>query len=140
MLFIYYSFYSYPYLLRNNVVVNGVRVSAVLLDLVEYKLNYCKLLRKATGNDAESIRAFTLLELGGGETSYEHGRVIVELIGIIGEDRFLQSLATINNMEKNKVSSYLRVGLEYGKTELQGKPLKEVFPKIYKFLDCNWCD
>jgi len=132
MLFIYSS---YSYLLKDEDVVNGIYVSGLLLAVSGDKyINYCKLLRKATENDSASIRALTLLKFGDG-TAYDHGGVVVDLIEIVGEDKFIQSLATINNMEKNKVSSYLMVGLAYGKTEFQGKTLKEAFPKIYTFLD-----
>jgi uncharacterized protein (TIGR02145 family) len=68
--------------------------------------------------------------------SYDHGGVIVDLIGIIGEDNFLQALATINNREKAWVEESIDVGLEYGDNpKYKGKRLKDAFPKIYKFLD-----
>jgi uncharacterized protein (TIGR02145 family) len=136
MLFIYYSFYSYPYLLRRNVVVNGIYVSEDLLIVSEKNnINYCKLLKKAIKKDTTSIKALTLLEFWNG-ISYDHGGVIVDLIGIIGEDNFLQSLATINNREKMKVNSYLMVGLLYNyDSKFNGKTLEDAFPKIHKFLD-----
>jgi uncharacterized protein (TIGR02145 family) len=130
MLFIYSSYFS------RYKVVHGIVVSEdVLIASEEMNIDYCKLLKKAIKNDTASIKALTLLEFWNA-ISYDHGGVIVDLIGIIGEDNFLQSLATINNREKMEVDSYLTVGLLYNySSKFHGKTLEEAFPKIYKFLD-----
>jgi len=128
--FIYISYF------REHKIVNGIYVSGLLLAVSEYEhIDYCKLLKKAIKKDSTSIRIFTLLEIYDA-ASYDHGEVIVDLIGIIGEDNFLQALATINNREKAWVEGSIEVGLEYGDNpKYKGKRLKEAFPKIYKFLD-----
>lgn len=119
-----------------NKVVNGIVVSELLLSVSkEQHVNYCKLLKEATTNDANSIKRLTLLDFYDG-VSYDHSAVIVDLIYLIGEDKFIQSLGIINEEQKNKISSYLMAGLEYGNNpNLQGKTVKEAFPKVYIFLN-----
>jgi len=138
--FIYYPYFYYPYFCKcKEVKMNKIVVLELLLDVSgERHINYCKLLRNAIKNDSASIRAFTLLKFHGGESSYNHGWVIVDLIGIIGEDKFIRSLAAINDREKGGVKGYIRAGLEYGKNpRFQGKPLEEAFPKVNAFLNVD---
>jgi len=119
--------------------VNGIYVSTAVIihSREQLKINYCKVLKKATTNDANSIKRLVLLDFTSGVvSSYDHGGVIVDLIELIGEDKFIQSLGIINKEQKNRISSYLMAGLEYGgNPNFQAKTLKEVFPKIYDFLN-----
>ena len=93
------------------------------------------MLNKAIAKDANSIKQLTLLDFGDA-AGYDHGTVIVDLIDLIGEEKFIQSLGAINEKQKNKLNSYLIVGIEYGNNpNLQGKTVKEAFPKIYDFLN-----
>ncbi|MDR0560481.1 MAG: hypothetical protein LBG92_09930 [Prevotellaceae bacterium] len=66
---------------------------------------------------------------------YEHGSVIVGLIEIIGEDKFIKSLETVTEKQKQVMERYIAAGLEYGKNpNLQAPTIKEAFPAIYTFL------
>lgn len=117
-------------------VINGIEVSE-LLQIVskEQHINYCKQLNEATKGDTTSIKQLALLEIYDG-AGYDHGGVIVDLINIIGEDKFIQSLTTINKEQKQIVKGYIEVGLEYGNNpNSQTQSFKKAFPKIYVFLD-----
>jgi hypothetical protein len=116
--------------------VNGIVVSELLsIASNELQINYCKLLKEATKGNVFSIKQLSLLDFYDG-VGYDHSLVIVDLIDFIGEDKFIQSLGTINEEQKNKIKSYLMVGLEYGNNpNLQKKTVKEAFPKIYVFLN-----
>ena len=116
--------------------VNEIEVSELLLSVSkEQHINYCKLLNEATKGDVTSIKQLVLLRFYDA-SGYDHGSVIVDLIKIIGEDKFIKSLATINKEEKQIVKGYLVVGLEYrNNSDLHAKTLKDVFPKIYIFLN-----
>lgn len=116
--------------------VNGIEVSELLFSVSkEQHINYCKLLNEATKGDVTSIKQLVLLRFYDA-SGYDHGSVIVDLIKIIGEDKFIKSLATINKEEKQIVKGYLVVGLEYrNNSDLHAKTLKDVFPKIYIFLN-----
>lgn len=121
---------------NRNKSVNGVVVSELLINVSkEQHVNYCELLKKAMNGDVEHIKQLSLLEFYEG-VGYDHGSVVVDLIGIVGEDKFIQSLATINREQKHLITSYIEAGLEYGNNpNVQGKTLKEAFPKIHTFLN-----
>jgi hypothetical protein len=115
-------------------VINGIVVSELLLIVSkERHINYCQLLNEATKGNVTSIKQLALLEIYDG-VGYDHGGVIVDLIELIGEDKFIQSLAAITNEQKRNVKSYIEAGLEYG-NNLQSKTFKKAFPKTYDFLN-----
>lgn len=115
--------------------INGIEVSEILLTISkEQNIDYCKLLNKALKGDESSIRQFVLLKFYD-SAGYDHGAVLVELIEVIGEDKFIHSLTTINNDQKKWIKDYIKVGLEYGNNNhLKTQTIKEAFPKIYIFL------
>jgi cell division protein FtsL len=132
--FVYFAYYS-----DKPKYVNGIYVSttAIIYSRERLNINYCKLLKKATTNDVNSIKQLALLDFSSGVASgYDHGVVIVDLIKLIGEDKFIQSLTTITNEQKRNVKSYIEAGLEYGNNpNLQSKTFKKAFPKTYDFLN-----
>lgn len=117
--------------------INGIYVSELVIihSREKQKINYCKLLKKATNGDIGSIKQLSLLEFYDG-VGYDHGSVIVDLIEIIGENKFIQSLETINKKQKQIIEGYIEAGLEYGNNQnIQAQTVKEAFPKIYTFLN-----
>ncbi len=119
-----------------NKVIDGIEVSESLLIVsAEQNIDYCKLLSEAVKGDNASIKQLALLEIYE-SAGYDHGVVIVDLIELIGEDKFIHSLKTINIEQKKWIKGYIEVGLEYRDNQnLQAQTLKEVFPKIYDFLN-----
>lgn len=119
-----------------NKVINGIEVPELLLIASKKQnINYCKLLNESTKGNTASIRKLALLEISDG-AGYEHGAVIVDLIEIIGEDKFIESLATMSKEQKQVVKGFIEAGLEYGNNpNLQTKTFKEAFSKIYDFLN-----
>lgn len=117
-------------------VINDIEVSELLLIASkEQNIDYCKLLNESIKGNDSSIRQLALLKIYDG-AGYDHGAVVVDLIGLIGEDKFIYSLTTINNEQKKWIKEYIEVGLEYGNNvNLQTQTFKEAFPKIYKFLN-----
>lgn len=115
--------------------INGIEVSELLLTISkEQNIDYCKLLNKALKGDESSIRQLVLLKFYD-SAGYDHGAVVVDLIELIGEDKFIHSLTTINNDQKKWIKDYIKVGLEYGNNNhLKTQTIKEAFPKIYQFL------
>jgi hypothetical protein len=116
--------------------VNGIEVSELLLfSSKKQHINYCNLLREAIKGNDNSIREITLLEFYDA-TAYDHSSVIVDLIEIIGEDKFIQSLHSMNKRQKQIAKGYIQVGLEYSNNkQLQLKTFKDAFPKIYMCLN-----
>ena len=116
-------------------VINGIEVSELLLIASkEQNIDYCKLLNEAFEGNDSSIRKLVLLKFYDG-AGYDHGAVVVDLIELIGEDKFIYSLTTINDEQKKWIIGYIEVGLEYGNNlNLQPQTFKEAFPKVYDFL------
>lgn len=100
----------------------------------EQGVNYCELVKKSFNHNTKAVKQLSLLNFEN-SVGYEHGEVVVELVLKIGEQRFLDALQGINKSEKNKVESYLDVGLEYGSSDLKGQTIKQAFPKVYLFLN-----
>lgn len=118
-----------------NRTINGIEVSELLLIVSKQQnINYCKLVYEATEGNQNSIKQLALLEINDG-AGYDHGEVIVNLIEIIGEGKFLHSIGAIRDKEKWLIIGYIEVGLEYGyHPNLQTESFKEAFPSIYDFL------
>ena len=116
-------------------VINGIVVSELLLSVSkEQHINYCKLLSEAAKGNVNSIKQLALLKFYDA-VGYDHSSVIVDLIEVIGEDKFIQSLTPINKEQKQIIKDYIETGLEYGNnSNLQDQTFKEAFPKIYIFL------
>lgn len=116
-------------------VVNGIVVSELLNSATEKQnVNYSKLLKRATEGDEKSIKQLTLLSFSDA-SGYDHGAVIVDLIEIIGEDKFIESLSLINYEQKQNIKAYIEVGLEYGNNEkIKAKTIEMAYPKIFTFL------
>lgn len=120
---------------ENKCNINGVEIGSLLIiNGEEQGINYCELVEKSFLNDNRAISQLCLLYFEN-SVGYEHGEVIVSLINQIGEEQFLDAIQGINKSEKNRIESYLDVGLEYGNYNLKGKTIKETFPKVYFFLN-----
>ncbi|MBQ6724949.1 MAG: hypothetical protein IJQ89_00065 [Bacteroidales bacterium] len=116
--------------------INGIEVSELLLVVSEEQnIDYCKLLNEATKGNESSIKEIALLDFSDG-AAYDHGAVLVDLIEKIGEEKFVQSFKSLIVREKKWIKGFLEVGIEYGgNVNMQGQTLKDVFPKIYDFLN-----
>jgi hypothetical protein len=115
--------------------INGIEISPLLIsNAEEQRVNYCELVEKSFNNDAQAIKQLTLINFEN-SVGYEHGEVVVGLVSQIGEQQFLNALHGVNKSEKNKIASYLDVGLQYGNFNLNGQNVKEAFPKVYSFLN-----
>ena len=121
---------------KTNKCINGIYVSELLINVSNEKhhTDYCKVLKKATENDENSIRQLVLLEYYDG-TSYDHGSVIVDIIELLGEEAFLKAISTIEDRQKKYVASIIKAGLEYGNNpRLQGLSFKEAFPSVFDYI------
>ena len=115
--------------------VENLEVSELLMVSSTYKkYNYCELLEKSIKKDEPSIKEISLLNFDNG-VCYDHGSILVDLINNLGEEKYIKALKELNNKEKNKVKSYLEVGLLYYENEkYKDKSLEEVFPQVYTFI------
>lgn len=115
--------------------VENIEVSELLMvSSTDKKYNYCELLEKSIKKDEPSIKEISLLNFDNA-VCYDHGSILVDLINNIGEEKYIKALKELNIKEKNKVKSYLKVGLLYYENKkYKDKSFKEVFPKVYTFV------
>ena len=66
-----------------------------------------------------------------GESGYDLGYVLTQVINRIGEDKFIELTKELTNNEKQLLKSFIRVGLEYGDNNYDGKMDNERIEKIY---------
>ncbi|MDR1543058.1 MAG: hypothetical protein LBS50_01345 [Prevotellaceae bacterium] len=86
VLLLYVVVVYYAYNSDSPKYVNGIYVSelAIIHSRKQCKIDYCRLLKKATINDANPIKQLTLLDFSsGGASGYAHGAVIVDLISYL---------------------------------------------------------
>lgn len=115
--------------------INGIEIGHLIISNAEAKgINYCELVEKSLQNDRHSIKQLSLLNFEN-SVGYEHGEIMVRLINILGEQKFINALDNVNKNEKNMIESYLDVGLEYGSPSLKNRDAKQVFPELYSFLN-----
>lgn len=116
--------------------VNDIKVSELLESVSnERSIHYCELLERAIEGDDVAIKKLSLLNFENA-VGYDHGGVIVNLIIRIGEDRYLDAIKPLNDDQKKDIGWYLEVGIEYGDNSfVERKELKDVFPKIYRYLN-----
>lgn len=97
--------------------------------------NYCELLSKAVKEDENSIKKLSLLQFYDA-VGYDHGSVIVDLILLIGETKYIEAIDDITPKEKSTIKAYIDVGLEYGNNPaVKDKTLKTAFPELSAFLN-----
>lgn len=116
-------------------VVNGIVVSELLKSASKKQnVDYVGLLKDAAEGSEKSIKQLALLRFYDA-SGYDHGAVIVDLIEIIGEDKFIKSLFQINQEQKHNVKAYIEVGLEYGNNvNIGAETIETAYPKIFTFL------
>ena len=119
---------------RNVKTICGIKVPVqVLVVSSKHGFNYKETLKSAlNGNDC-SLKKISTVDFFDASIAYDHGAILVKIINIIGEDRFLIAINDCDKREKNIIKGYLRAGMEYGK--YPDKTLSELFPKIAVFLD-----
>lgn len=121
---------------RDNCNIKGIEVGELLNSVSkEQSINYCELLESATDGDNDAIRKLSLLDFSDG-AGYEHGEIIVDLIIMIGEKKYIAALGSINDKQKEIVKSYLEVGLSYSSNaKIKSKNLKVAFPMVSQFME-----
>ncbi|MBC9798189.1 hypothetical protein [Sinomicrobium weinanense] len=115
--------------------VDRIEVSELLLiKSEENAYHYCTLLKASMEGDENAIRELSVLDFSD-SAGYDHGAVLVDLIGIIGEKEFINAIAAVDKKERKKIEAYIEVGLMYGgNPDLEEKPVEEAFPGLYAFL------
>ena len=113
--------------------IEGIRISKLLqVSAKNNSYRYCDLVEKSLKGEKASLKTLSLLDIGDA-AGYDHGIILVKIIQEIGSTTYLESLGNMSEGEKQKVKSYLEVGVEYGEFG-DDLTLKEMLPKVYGYL------
>lgn len=92
------------------------------------------LISKALEKDKEAIIQLKDFPNGGGESSYDLGYIITQLIYKIGEKDFCLLIKDLSKAEQKEFEGLIMVGLEYGDNDYDGKmdnkTIKTEFPLL----------
>lgn len=76
-----------------------------------------------------------LSETVDGESAYDLGFVLTQIINRIGEDEFLELTKNLNSNEKQLLRGFIEVGLEYGDNNYDGEMDDERIENIYEKIN-----
>ncbi len=114
--------------------VEGINVTELLyFSATKRSYPLCSLVEKSIAEDKKALKELSLLEIFDA-ASYDHGILLIDVIDKVGVSVFIDALQGIGKEEKEKVRSYLDVGLEYGNRYPELSRLEQVFPEIATFL------
>ena len=106
-------------------------------DLISYKLK--GIIDSAFRLESDAFIDF--IELSNtvdGESAYDLGYVLTQIIYMIGEDEFLKTINNFTNDEKETLISFINVGLEYGDNDYDNiqdnRRIENEFPIIQQTL------
>ena len=106
-------------------------------DLMSWKLK--GIIDSAFRMESDAFRDFIVLSnTVDGESAYDLGYVLTQIIYMIGEDEFLKTINNLTNDEKAILISFINVGLEYGDNDYDNiqdnKRIEDEFPLIQQKL------
>lgn len=102
----------------------------VRTDFLDRKVR--NVIKSALNHEPNAFKDFIKLsDKVDGESSYDLGYVLTQIINKIGEDKFIELTKGLNKNEKQLLLSFIRVGLEYGDNNYDGKMDNEKIEKVY---------
>ena len=106
-------------------------------DLMSWKLK--GIIDSAFRMESDAFRDFIVLSnTVEGESAYDLGYVLTQIIYMIGEDEILKTINNLTNDEKAILISFINVGLEYGDNDYDNiqdnKRIEDEFPLIQQKL------
>ena len=106
-------------------------------DLMSWKLK--GIIDSAFRMESDAFRDFIVLSnTVDGESAYDLGYVLTQIIYMIGEDEFLKTINNLTNDEKAILISFINVGLEYGDNDYDNiqdnRRIENEFPIIQQTL------
>lgn len=121
--------------------VEGIILEKNLIVHQNYSENrrMVSLIKSSLNKDSNSIKDLIDFPHGVGESGYNLGYIITQIIYSLGEQEVIVMSKNYSKKELNNLQSYINVGLEYGDNDYDGKMdethLKEEFPKLLKYIN-----
>jgi hypothetical protein len=93
-------------------------------------------IKSALKHESNAFKEFILLTSKvDGESAYDLGYVLTQIIDRIGEDKFIELNKNLINREKQLLIGFIGVGLEYGDNNYDGKRDNERIENVYKKIN-----
>lgn len=119
---------------------NGIVIAETLYIHQDYETNkeLRNLIQEALNQNEKAIPKLTNFPCGGGAGCYDLGYVLTQIIYQIGEVGFNQMVLRLDTNEIKGLESLIRVGLEYGDNDKDGKMddkrIEKEFPTLNETL------
>ena len=120
--------------------INGIIINTTLLENQSLYENrkLDTIINKTLKGDWNSLRRLNHFPCGEGSGCYDKGFVITQIIYKIGEQNFIKMVRKLDKKELYGIEDYIRVGLEYGDNNYDGKMdnknSETEFPLLMKLL------
>jgi len=96
-------------------------------------------IKSALQDDPNAFKEFiSLSDKVDGESAYDLGYVLTQIINRIGEDKFIELTKNLTTDDKQLLKSFVRVGLEYGDNDYDGKMDNASIENTYKKINKNY--
>ena len=121
--------------------INGIIIGDTLLvhQSLKHNQELTEIIKKSLNKDKSGIIQLVNFECGGGAGCYNLGFILTQIIYEINEDEFINVINQIDKKQKNRISSLIGVGLEYGDNDKDGKMdskrIELEFPDLNKILN-----
>jgi len=137
-LFIFLNLFSCKPLTKE---VEGIKIESVLLAHQSFQdnKNLVEIIKLCLDQKTEGFKALQKFDCRGGAGCYDLGYVLTQIIYRIGEDNYINSISKLPLQEQMNLTDLIRVGLEYGDNNYDGKMddlrIQNAFPKISTFTN-----
>jgi len=121
--------------------VEGIILKNTLVELQDYSENkrMASLIKATLNEDSEAFKQLINFPTGGGESSYNLGYVITQIIYRIGGNETIELIKNYDSRDLNLLQGMINVGLEYGDNDYDGKMdeifIKDEFPDLLKYIN-----
>ena len=120
--------------------VDGIFVDHTLYEnlTISEQIDLKKQIRRTLEKDEKALTKLNNFWCGGAAGCYDLGFIMTQIIYKIGENEFIKMVRKLKKEEIVGLESLIRVGLEYGDNNKDGKmddkKIQTEFPKLYKLL------
>lgn len=126
------SAYYYVFVQPKN--PDGIEISYLLYDIHSHA-EYQKLetlIHRTLNKDSQALYELSQFNSGDGESGYDLGYIITQIIFKMGEDEFIKLCDQLNDNQLVSVYGFIGVGLEYGHGI--DPDIHKTFPHLYQYL------
>ncbi|WP_178986574.1 hypothetical protein [Winogradskyella helgolandensis] len=121
--------------------VEGIILENTLVVHQDYSKNrkMVSFIKSSLNKDSEAFKQLIHFPTGGGESSYNLGYVITQIIYRLSEDEIIRIIKNYNLRDLKNLEGMIGVGLEYGDNDYDGRMdetyFKNEFPKLSKYIN-----